>query len=587
MCHNAPAIHDANPPQPIVSRFTMKGIVRNRLTAVLAAPLAFALGGAPTPAWAGNTPIRHVIIIMQENRSFDSYFGKFPGADGLPNGLCVPLDPSKPKQGCIAPFHDPHDVNAGGPHGPEGAKGDLNDGLFSDKMDGFLYQQSTAPQNCVPNAPDCSTTKDGVARHDAVGYHTREEIPNYWAYAERFVLQDHLFEGVRGWSWPSHLGLTSQWAAVCSDQNKAKSCRTNPNAGQPQQNVQLPWVNFFQLLDMKGVSWKYYLSNGLEPDCENGSLICDPVEQAAGYESIWNPAPYFASVRKKGQRYLQIHNPEAGQFLTDLKRGRLPQVSWVIPAALDSEHPPGGVTRGMDYVTKLINAVMRSQYWKDTVIFLTWDDWGGFYDHMAPPNVDYNATNNPVQGYGLRVPGIMISAYAKAGMIDHAVLSFDSYSTFIEDLFMNGARLNPTALGNQDNRPSIRDALKEAQYPDGRTVQIGNLMDEFDFTQTPLEPLELSTAIPSGIAVDCAPRLGSHCSQPNVTITWNPVKPGKYLYHVERDGADLPQCIGTATKCVDTPGGGAHLYRVYSITDKGIRSPRSAAAEADIPQDGM
>ena len=565
----------------------MKSILSSRAAGVMAASLAVALGNTPSAGWAKSAegiPIGHVIIIMQENRSFDSYFGAFPGADGIPAGTCVPLNPSIPRGGCIRPFHDPHDVNAGGPHGPASALADLDDGVSSDLMDGFVLEQTNAPQECQPNAPECSTTKDGVARHDTVGYHTREEIPNYWAYAERFVLQDHLFEGMRSWSWPSHLELTSEWAAVCSDQHKASSCVTNPNAGRPHKDVQLPWANLFQLLDSRGVSWKYYLSNGLEPDCDDGELTCPSRTQTAGYESIWNPPPYFASVRKKGRDYLKVHNPEAGQFLTDIKNGTLPQVSWVIPAAADSEHPPEGVTRGMEYVTTLVNAVMHSRYWKDTAIFVTWDDWGGFYDHVAPPNADRNNTETPIQGYGLRVPGLLISAYARAGMVDHAVLSFDSYATFVEDLFMNGARLDPRALGNPDHRPDIRDALTDVHFADGRNAKIGNLMDEFDFTQAPLPPLELSTTIPTGIKAICAPNSSSNCTRPTVAISWTAVPTGgTYTYHVERDGIDLPQCAGTAVSCTDTPGSGAHLYRAYSVSSQGIPSPRSAAAEADVP----
>src|SRR5579859_7952243 len=199
----------------------MSSILRIRVAGILTAPLALALISAPVAAWAKSAdgiPIRHVVVIMQENRSFDNYFGAFPGADGIAPGTCVPFDPNNPRLGCIRPFHDPHDVNAGGPHGPSDAQADLDNGVLSDFMDGFVSQQANAPQNCQPDAPECSTTKDGVARHDAVGYHTREEIPNYWAYAERFVLQDRMFEGMRSWSWPSHLEMTSEWAAICSDQ---------------------------------------------------------------------------------------------------------------------------------------------------------------------------------------------------------------------------------------------------------------------------------------------------------------------------------------------------------------------------------
>lgn len=532
---------------------------------------------------ADDIPIRHVIIIMQENRSFDHYFGTFPGADGIPASICVPLDPSRPDGDCVKPFHDALDVNAGGPHGPANAQADLDDGITMAKKDGFIQQQSQAKLGCKPDAPGCATTRDGVARHDVVGYHTEEELPNYWQYARHFVLQDHLYEGVRAWSWPSHLDLTSEWAAVCTDQPKASSCHSNPNAGRPSSDTQLPWANLFQLFDARGVSWKYYLEGGAEPDCDDDEMTCDPRVQAAQVPSIWNPAPYFASVRRNGAKYLQAHNPTTEQFFTDIKNGTLPKVSWLVPSNRDSEHPPSGVTRGMEHVTTLVNAVMRSPYWKDTVIFIAWDDWGGFYDHVTPPVADKNDTDTPVQGFGLRVPGLMISAYAKAGKIDHATLSFDSYATFIENLFMNGARLDPKALGQQDNRPDVRDALKKVRLIDGKTVDIGDLMDEFDFKQTPLPPLPLSTAIPTDIRVHCGMGNSAHCKNATVSVSWSRAGTGRFTYHVTRDKVELPQCLGNISACTDKPGPGAHLYRVYSVSKQGDKSPSSAAAEADVP----
>jgi phospholipase C len=567
----------------------VRGFLPDRATSMPAMLLALAIGStdAAHAQAATSYPIKHVIVIMQENRSFDSYFGTFPGADGIPPDACIPLAPAYPQVGCVKPFHDPHDANAGGSHDPSSAQADLDDGIMTTKMDGFVYQQLTAKMNCRPDAPECSGFKDGVDRHDAVGYHTQEEIPNYWAYAKDFVLQDHLFEGMRSWSWPSHLELTSEWVATCTDHSKAATCTTDPNGRNPKPDLKLPWSNLFQLLDTKGVSWKYYLGDGGEPDCEDDEMTCDPQVQTHGVPSIWNPAPYFAWVKGKGPTYLRYHNPKVEQLLADLKNGKLPKVSWVVPAGDYSEHPPAGVTRGMEYVTSMVNAVMQSSYWRDTAIFIAWDDWGGFYDHVPPPNVDRNNTGTPIQGYGIRVPGIMISAYAKSGTIDHQVMSFDAYATFIEDLFMDGARLDPAALGNPDKRPDIRDALTHVRFPDGQVEPVGSLMNEFDFKQTPLPPLLLSTHIPTGITILCGPVNNEHCTQPTVDVSWAPVKGGKvresFVYHVMRGEVDLPQCTGTATRCTDKPGPGVHLYRVYSVDSKGIRSPISAAAEADEP----
>ncbi len=221
------------------------------------------------------------------------------------------------------------------------------------------------------------------------------------------------------------------------------------------------------------------------------------------------------------------------------------------------------------------------------MVFLTWDDWGGFYDHVAPPNVDTNPTEQSIQGFGLRVPGIMISPYARAGTIDHQLLSFDSYATFIEDLFMGGTRLDPAALGLPDSRPTIRDALTSATFADGHSEPIGNLMNEFDVSQAPLPPLILSAHIPSGIKVNCGRNVGRVCTRRTVVVSWVPVgdaaDAGSFVYHVQRDGIEVPSCVGNATTCTDMPGSGAHLYRAYSVGRGGAASRPSAAAEADVP----
>jgi phospholipase C len=155
-------------------------------------------------------------------------------------------------------------------------------------------------------------------------------------------------------------------------------------------------------------------------------------------------------------------------FYKSAQRGSLPSVAWVVPSGDVSEHPTARVSDGVAYVTSLVNAVMRGPDWSSTAIFLTWDDWGGFYDSVAPPKVDEN-------GYGLRVPGIVISPYAKRGFVDHEVLSFDAYAKFIEDDFISGERLNPKTDGRPDPRPTVRENVKI----------LGNLVNDFNFNQKP------------------------------------------------------------------------------------------------------
>ena len=539
------------------------------------------------------TPIQHVVIIMQENRSFDDYFGTFPGANGIPAGTCVPVNPSNAAAGCVAPFHDPRDVQSGGPHRAADAQADIDDGITQAKMDGFVYQESIGKCSGTNTCP--STMKTMLAgttlpfTYDVMGYHTADEIPNYWSYATAFVLQDNMFESVRGWSLMAHLYLTSEWSALCKN-GVLSTCVTVPDLPFPAAGTVYPWVNLFQLMDGHKVSWKYYLGQGNEPDCDDDEMTCAPAPQNATVPSHWNPAPFFSWVQQQGSAYLALHNPSADQFLLDVKNGNLPQVSWVVPSQQYSEHPLSGTTAGMDYVTSMVNAVMQSPYWQNTAIFITWDDWGGFYDHVPPPIVDRNSTANPIQGYGLRVPGLVISAYAKKGYIDHHFLSFDSYATFIEHNFMNDSRLNPVIMQQPDARPTVRDAIKTVTLMNGTTASLGQLAEDFDFTSPPRAPLILNTHIPAQLKLQCNTLLANTINCPKgfgtLTISWSQFTgtdtSNTFTYHVQRDGTALPQCTGSAATCTDTPPTGYHYYRAYSVDKFGVTSPTSPAAFAHV-----
>jgi len=165
---------------------------------------------------------------------------------------------------------------------------------------------------------------------------------------------------------------------------------------------------------------------------------------------------------------------DLSRYYVAAKAGTLPAVCWISPNGNDSEHPPAKVSVGQSYVTKIVNAAMQGPDWTSTAIFITWDDWGGFYDHVVPPRTDS-------MGLGIRVPGLVISPYAKRGYIDHQVLSPDAYLKFIEDVFLNGQRLNPKTDGRPDSRPFVRED----------NPMIGDLMKDFDFSQTPQSPLVL------------------------------------------------------------------------------------------------
>ena len=441
------------------------------MAAACAASVSPPASSAPAPrASAGVlSKIQHVVIIMQENRSFDTYFGTFPGANGIPvaNGVPTVCVPDPANGGCDRPFHDLRDLTAGGPHGQVNASADIAGG----RMDGFVAQAEQARKGCR-NAfnPGCA----GTGTPDVLGYVDGGEIPNYWTYAHDFVLQDAMFEPDASWSLPAHLFTVSAWSATCADPSNPQSCTSDinqpgvPTAARPEPYA---WTDLTYLLHSHGVSWGYYLDQGYQPDCANDAISCAPQLQKVGVPQIWNPLPGFVDVRQDGQ----LGNiSDVSSFTSAAAAGTLPAVSWVIPNGKDSEHPPALISIGESYVTNLINTVMQGPDWSSTAIFLTWDDWGGFYDHVTPPSVDQN-------GYGLRVPGLVISPYAKAGFIDHQTLSFDAYLKFIEDDFLGGARLDPATDGRPDSRPDVRE----------NAPGLGDLSADFDFSQPPRQPVAL------------------------------------------------------------------------------------------------
>ncbi len=462
--------------------------------------------GAPTAAQAtGQDPlsmarskIKHVVFIIQENRSFDEYFGTYPSADGIPmqNGAPTVCLPDPKLNQCDKPFYNPLDINVGGPHSTVSAAHDINGGA----MDGFVKEFRQAGKKCTPTASGtpsapptatpvpnfASTNPPAICQQgivpDVMGWHDARQIPNYWTYAQNFVLQDHMFAPSTAGSLPEHLFVVSAWSAKCAQASDASSCVSalDDPAGITTAQPEYPWTDLTYLLYKANVSWTYYLSEGNQPDCADDQMLCPVRGQTHRVPSIWNPLPAFDTVKQDGQLG-QVQTVD--HFYTAAKDGTLSAVSWVIPDSKVSEHAPSSIHTGQAYVTALINAVMQGPDWNSTAIFLTWDDWGGFYDHVVPPMVDGN-------GYGLRVPGLLISPWARKGLIDHQTLSFDAYLKFIEDIFLNGQRIDPKTDGRPDPRPTVRENVP----------QLGNLLKEFDFSQQPLQPLVLSTDPPPGPA---------------------------------------------------------------------------------------
>jgi phospholipase C len=308
-----------------------------------------------------------------------------------------------------------------------------------------------------------------------MGFHDRAELPVYWSYADHYVLQDHLFEPSLGWSLPSHLFMVSGWSARCASATDPMSCKSDLNlydhfgGGK----ADFAWTDLTYVMHQAHVPWAYYVEKGTAPDCPNGENACPAVGQSAATPSIWNPLLNFATVQADGEKG---NVQDLSRFKVAASKGQLPAVAWVAPNMENSEHPSASIATGQRYVADLVNSIMCSPDWSSTAIFLAWDDWGGFYDHVVPPKVDEN-------GYGLRVPGLVISPYAKRGFIDHQVLSFDAYAKFIEDVFLSKARIDPRTDGRPDRRPTVRESAP----------LLGDLSRSFDFSRPP------------------APGVGAHC----------------------------------------------------------------------------
>jgi phospholipase C len=440
-------------------------------------PSATASSGPSRDAPRGIDKLDHLIFIVQENRSFDHYFGTFPGAKGIPmhNGeptVCIP-DPVLGR--CARPYHSTSMYSDGAKHDHPASLADVNGG----RMDGFVRVAAKKARSCAGtrSGADCADKLGPERQPDVMSYHTAAEIPNYWAYARSFVLNDHMFAPSDSWTLPSHLFLVSGWSAHCSDPNDPMSCTSDLYLDKPgdQHRYGRPpiyaWTDITWLLHRYGVSWAYYDAPGtcVDPPCPETEQPGPSGKTPSGK----NPLPGFTDVHETDQLgHIEDHR----DYFRAAEGGTLPSVSWIVPGSKVSDHPTNGqpLWRAQAYVTRLISAAMRGPDWNSTAIFLTWDDWGGFYDGVAPPKVDAN-------GYGIRVPGLIISPYARSGHVDHQVLSFDAYLKLIEDRFMGGSRLDPRTDGRPDPRPTVREDVPI----------LGDLTNDFDFSQRPRPPLLL------------------------------------------------------------------------------------------------
>jgi len=352
-----------------------------------------ALAQAPP---SGINKINHVIWIIQENRSFDNYFGTYSGADGIPPGTCLPVLPES-KQ-CVEPFHMPagqpaYDLN----HDWDTIHAAYNHG----KMDGFVWAEGS---------------------NFTMGFYDFNDIPNYWKYAQRFTLCDHFFSSQMGYSLPNHVYTVAAQSGGLTV-NVANTKELEDVMDDPEG---FSFAAIVQLMSKTNVPWKYYVESQPVPKgvpmklTETGVRLAFPEPKQF---SLWSPLPGFKKIRDDPAE--MAHLVDLKEYFEDLQKGTLPAVSWIIPDYQDSEHPVALPQDGMWYVTKIANALMQSPYWGDSVIFLTWDDYGGFYDHVPPPEID-------AYGLGPRVPMLVISPYAKSNYVSHTNYEFCSVLKFVE-----------------------------------------------------------------------------------------------------------------------------------------------------------
>jgi phospholipase C len=396
-------------------------------------PFGLAKASSTQAAVQPKTPIQHLLVLMQENHTFDNYFGTYPGADGLPNNVQMPVDPAKPAAGVVTPWHIGTSTITDLSHNAATYLDQFDNG----KMDGFVSALNKRNQ-------------DG---RQAMGYYDDRDIPYYWNLAENYVLFDHFFSSAKDGSFANHM----YWVAAA-----------NP---QPANGLDLATIlgnvpTIFDRLQAAGISWKFYVEN-YDPSITYRNLATQGNRES---QVIWVPLLNFD--RFIDDPTLSSHIVDLNQYYVDLQQNTLPAVAYIVPSGA-SEHPPQSPTSGERNVKNLLQELMRSSSWNSSAFMLLYDDWGGWYDHVVPPQVDQD-------GYGGRVPGLLISPYARKGFIDSTQLDFTSILKFIEDNW------NISSLTTRD-------------------ANANNFLSAFDFNQAPREASFLAATTANAEAAKKAP----------------------------------------------------------------------------------
>lgn len=402
------------------------------------------------------SPIQHVVILVQENRSFDNLFATFPHAAGTTHGLMSNGQTVTLTKGPLVSFDIGHD------HGVFLTEYD------NGKLDGFDLAHATVHGAVQP-----------IGRY-VFRYVNPNQIASYWRLAKQYVLADHMFPTQSSGSFTAHQDLIAGGTQVRPKASVIDFPSHGPYgcdapAGTVTSLIYFsgreahgagPFPCFYyrtlrDLLDAKAVTWKYYT----EPLC------CDD-------GGIWDAFEAIHAVRYGAEWNTNVSTPETN-VLKDAASGRLPAVSWVIPKVHNSDHPGAPPDNGPAWVAQVVNAIGHSSAWNSTAVIVVWDDWGGQFDHLVPPQLDY-------EGLGFRVPMIVISPYARKGYVSHTQYEFGSILRFIEDNW-NLGRLNTTDV----RANSIDDVFNFSQKPRPfQTVPADRSLDFFLREPISTEPVD-------------------------------------------------------------------------------------------------
>jgi phospholipase C len=381
--------------------------------------------------------LKHVVIVIMENHAYDSYFGEYcltlgaycsSTGNGIPPGTCVPYYPNNLSAGCIQPYNftmkdlAPPDMN----HTYNPTENAINNGA----MNNFYVAEG-------------DTT-------ETFGHYNGTTIPVYWDMAQQFALGDDFFSSALSWSLPNHWYLLAGQAPI---QNFKVGWATDTIA---QFHTYLNEANGTRsiqdlLNESPSVSWKYYDW----PLATYETAISGPPDNGGGAGSayaVWNP---LAARAESYTSWYVNHFVKRTQFFSDVSKGLLPNISWVIPQMNYSDHPPANITAGEHYVSDVVDTIENSSYWNSTAIIVTWDDYGGFYDGVAPPKAD-------TLGLSFRVPVIVISPYTPPRLIVNTLGDFESILSLVEQRWGLGC------ITIRDcNAPSMWDYFNFSMAPRG------------------------------------------------------------------------------------------------------------------------